>query len=682
MDIKRYTIKTSERTGGFSVDYAKELNPEQYEAVMAGEGPILVIAGAGSGKTRTVTYRVARLIESGVNPSKILLVTFTNKAAKEMLHRAELLISPTLTLPPSRGRGGVGGLWGGTFHHIGNLILRRHAEAIGYKQNFSILDREDSKDLLNACVSDAGIDTKSRRFPQGDILGDIIGLSVNTEESLERVISQRHPYFISLTDDIERIAHKYHQRKKRLNLMDFDDLLSNWRRLLQDCPDINELYSNRFEHILVDEYQDTNKIQADIIDLLASEKRNIMVVGDDSQSIYSFRGANFANIIEFPKRYPDAKIYKLTINYRSTPEILELANRSISFNRWQFPKTLRTVKSTGTKPVLVAFNDVLQQAEFVAQRILELRDEGLSLNDIAVLYRSHYHSMELQMELTKRGIPYEVRSGIRFFEQAHIKDVTSYMRVIVNPMDEIGWKRILKLIPKIGNVTSSKIWSIISRNNHPLNTLNSRETLDIVPRGAIKPFRDFLNNINKYGEPDLLKNPAEMIRLIIESGYEDYLFTKYTDAESRIEDLNQLNTFALQYESTKDFLSDLALLTSVVAEDVVVGGDDDERVKLSSVHQAKGLEWHIVFIIWLSDGRFPAAKAIKNGEGEEEERRLFYVAVTRARDELYLCYPVMSQDRWQEALIMNPSRFIQELPEDKYQKWAIDEERLLEMGEW
>lgn len=671
MEIKRYTIKTTEKPEKFSVDYARELNPEQYEAVMAEEGTILVIAGAGSGKTRTVTYRVARLVESGINPSRILLVTFTNKAAKEMLRRAEILIKTDIKR-----------IWGGTFHHIGNLILRRHAETLGYKPNFSILDREDSKDLINACISDAGINIKARRFPQGDVLGDIIGFSVNTEEPLEKVVYQKYPYFTPLIDDIERVAFKYNQRKKRLNLMDFDDLLLNWKRILEDSPDINEIYSNRFEHILVDEYQDTNKIQADIIDLLASRKKNLMVVGDDSQSIYSFRGANFANIIDFPKRYPYAKVYKLTINYRSTPEILDLANQSISFNRWQFPKALKTVKDSGAKPVLVAFNDVLQQADFVAQRILELRDEGVSLNDIAALYRSHYHSMELQMALTKRGLPYEVRSGIRFFEQAHIKDVTSYMRIIINPLDEIGWKRILKLVPKIGNVTSSKIWNLISTTEYPLDSLNSKEVTNLIPRTAIKPFGEFLDNIKTFREPVLLKNPSEMIRLIIESGYEDYLFTKYADAESRIEDLNQLSTFAMQYESTKELLSDLALLTSVVAEDVIMGGEDDEKVKLSSVHQAKGLEWKVVFIIWLSDGRFPAAKAIKNGEGEEEERRLFYVAVTRARDEIYLCYPIMSQDRWQEAMIMKPSRFIQEIPEEFYEKWVIDEERILEMGEW
>jgi len=671
MDIKRYTIKSPQRHAGFRVDYEGELNQEQYEAVMAGEGPILVIAGAGSGKTRTVTYRVARLVELGINPSRILLVTFTNKAAKEMLHRAELLIKTDIR-----------NIWGGTFHHIGNLILRRHAEAIGYKPNFSILDREDSKDLLDACLSDAGMDIKARHFPKGDVLLDISSLSTNTEKPLEKVIYQRYPYFITLIDDIEKIIHRYNQRKKRLNLMDFDDLLLNWKRLLEDLPDINELYSERFEHILVDEYQDTNKIQADIVDLLASRRRNLMVVGDDSQSIYSFRGANFANIIEFPKRYPDTKIYKLTINYRSTPEILNLANQSISFNKRQFPKVLKTVKPQGPKPILVGFNDVLQQAGFVAQRILELRDEGHSLNDMAVLYRSHYHSMELQMELTKRGIPYEVRSGIRFFEQAHIKDVTSYMRVIVNPFDELGWKRILKLIPMIGNITSSKIWNFISKTEHPLDSLNQKEVLDMVPKRAVNPFRGFLNNIRAYREPGLVKNPAGMIRLIMETGYEDYLIAKYPDAESRIEDINQLSTFALQYGSTKEFLSELALLTSVVAEDVVIGGDEDEMVRLSSVHQAKGLEWPVVFIIWLSDGRFPAAKAVKDLEGEEEERRLFYVAVTRAKDELYLCYPIMSQDRWQEALIMKPSRFIQELSEDTYQRWVIDEEMILELGEW
>ena len=462
ISVQKYTLKTHSYKENFTVNYQQELNPEQLEVVMSGDGPILVIAGAGSGKTRTITYRVARLIESGINPSRILLVTFTNKAAKEMLHRVELLISLNIRK-----------LWGGTFHHIANRILRSQAHVLGCDNNFSILDQQDSKELLNACVADLGFKTKEKRFPQGDILQDIISLSVNTQNKMDDIIVERYPFFYELTDEIKKVALHYQKRKKKSNLMDFDDLLLNWLTLLSDHSNMREYYSQKFQHILVDEYQDTNRIQSDIIDLLSQGHKNVMVVGDDSQSIYSFRGANFANIIEFPKRYPDVRIYKLETNYRSVPEILNLANTSIINNQYQFQKNLRAIRESGLQPVLVPFNDVMQQASFVAQRILELRDEGRSLNEMAVLYRAHYHSMELQMELTRRGIPFEVRSGLRFFEQAHIKDITSYLKVIVNPSDELAWKRIAKLLPKIGNATAHKIWNILSSSTSPLKSMNS-----------------------------------------------------------------------------------------------------------------------------------------------------------------------------------------------------------------
>lgn len=628
---------------------------------MAGDGPLLVIAGAGSGKTRVVTYRVARLIESGVNPSQILLVTFTNKAAREMLHRVKSLIKADIRR-----------IWGGTFHHIANLTLRRHGEAIGYSPKFTILDREDARDLLNACLTDLKINLKERRFPRADVLNDIISLTANTQANLEDVITNRYPYFLEHADDIARIAQFYHQRKTKLNLMDFDDLLLNWKLLLEKHPEIKESYAEKFRYILVDEYQDTNKIQAEIVDLLGYRRRNVMVVGDDSQSIYSFRGANFANIVEFPRRYPEAKIFKLEINYRSTPEILELANSSITQNQKQFPKRLTPVRGSGSSPALIPLKDVIQQAEFVAQRILELRDEGVPLKEIAVLYRSHYHSMELQMELTRRGIPFEVRSGLRFFEQAHIKDVTAYLKIIHNPKDELAWKRVVKLYPRIGSRTADKIWKHISSKENELKAARDQKLLAQIPRGAEEGWKRFLSLLKSLQAPEILKFPGEMIQVVIEEGYDDYLQNVYPNYQSRLEDLNQLGNFALQYGSLESFLSELALLSSVTGEDVA-DREEDEQVTLSSIHQAKGLEWRVALIIWLSEGRFPAAKALNDPEGEEEERRLFYVAATRAKDELYLCYPLMLPEGRYQSILLRPSRFIQELSEDTYEQWQIDE---------
>ncbi|MDO8785802.1 MAG: ATP-dependent helicase, partial [Syntrophales bacterium] len=395
------------------IDYERELNPEQFQVVMEEGGPLLIIAGAGSGKTRTLTYRVARLIESGVRPESILLATFTNKAARAMLSRVQALLSYSfgagLEMDVSR-------LWGGTFHHIAHRILRVNATLLGYEGNFSIIDSEDARQLINTCITEVGGDKKSDNFPRANVLGDIIGLSVNTELPLEEVVAERHPFFSARLDDIKVVASHYSRRKKKLNVMDFDDLIFNWKKLLTDFPDVLKVYGERFAHILVDEYQDTSAIQADIMDILASHHRNLMVVGDDSQSIYSFRGANFDNFIKFPDRYPDCKIFKLETNYRSTPEILHLANMSIINNEKQFQKNLQAVRGEGIRPVLVPAKDVFQQADFVAQRIIELIREGLPLQEIAVLYRAHYHSMELQMEMSRRVIPFEIRSGIRFFE--------------------------------------------------------------------------------------------------------------------------------------------------------------------------------------------------------------------------------------------------------------------------
>ena len=658
--MRRYILKTGPKGRRYAVDYERELNPEQLEVVMAEGGPMLVIAGAGSGKTRTVTYRVARLIESGVDPGRILLLTFTNKAAREMLHRVELLI-----------KGDVRQVWGGTFHHVGNAILRRHATFLGYGDNYAILDREDTKVLINSCIGELKLDVTKRRFPKADLIGDIISLSINTGKGIEEILLERYPFFLPLASQIEELAAHYQRRKREMNLMDFDDLLANWKRLLIDFPEVREAYSKRFEHILVDEYQDTNLIQAEVVDILAEGHRNIMVVGDDAQSIYSFRGANFANIIDFPKRWPDVKIYKLTINYRSTPQILNLANESISLNKRQFPKKLKPIRKEGPKPALVSAQDVLEQAEFVAQRVLELREEGRDLSEIAVLYRSHYHSMELQMELTRRGIPFEVRSGLKFFEQAHLKDVLAYLKVIQNPRDELSWRRILKLIRSIGNATAEKIWQFIIRGGNPLEAMTAPELPDLVPLKGREDFQRLISLLSEL-KKGRFETPAEMIQRILDEGYEDYIKQTYPNYYSRLEDINQLANFALRYTSLERLLSELALLSDIAAEHLVAGGPEDERVILSSVHQAKGLEWSTVFIIWLVDGKFPVLRSLEDEEGEEEERRLFYVATTRAKEELYLCYPLWVEEGGRGAIIQRPSRFVRQTPSDCYERLVIE----------
>ncbi len=445
---RQYTLQRAPVSTAVHIDYAAELNEQQLAAVTAPPGPILVIAGAGSGKTRTLTYRVAYLLENGIDPRNILLLTFTNKAAREMLNRVANLLPVDAS-----------GLWGGTFHSVGNRILRRHGTALGYSSGFTIMDREDQKDLINTVVASAGIDPKEIRFPKGDVLAEIFSFVVNTEMPMEALLADKFPYFLPLLDKIQDVRARYEKKKKATNSVDFDDLLQKTLLMFQQHERIAEIYRRQFQFILVDEYQDTNKIQADLVDLLARDHRNLMVVGDDAQSIYSWRGANFQNILEFPKRYADAQLFKIEMNYRSVPEILEVANAAIAANVQQFRKHLSATRESKTlKPALVALNDGAEQAQFVAQRILELRDENTDLNDVAVLYRAHYHALELQLELSRRGIPYQITSGIRFFEQAHIKDVTSFIRFVANPRDEVAFHRMVKLLPGIGNRTAENLW--------------------------------------------------------------------------------------------------------------------------------------------------------------------------------------------------------------------------------
>jgi len=560
---QEYILRPAHGARDLHIDYRKELNEQQYAAVTAGNGPMLVIAGAGSGKTRTLTYRVAWLVEHGVPPGRILLLTFTNKAAREMLRRVESLL-PT----------DISAIWGGTFHHVANRMLRRHAKLLGYGNDFTILDREDAKDMLDACLVEAKIDTREERFPKGDVLAEIYSLVVNTERSVEQVLAEQYDYFEHLAGPIKTLREVYRERKLKANAMDYDDLLVNGLRLFQEHGEVAERYREQFLHVLVDEYQDTNKIQADLIDAIAMLHRNLMVVGDDAQSIYSWRGADYRNILSFPERYPSARTFKIEVNYRSVPSILELANDAIKANVHQFAKNLRPVRSGGVKPWLVVCADSNQQAQFVAQRLLELRDENVPLNEIAVLYRAHYHSMELQMELTRRNIPYVITSGLRFFEQAHIKDVSCFLKVAVNPHDEMAFKRILKLMSGIGAKTADKLWAkfhpiLAGRARSPSAPQDGRlgepslpTTSDAVPAKARDEWKKMAATLNQFRKREP-KKAAEMVEQVIEGFYSGYLKVKYPNARAREEDLHQLAAFGMQFETVDDFLSQLALLTNL-----------------------------------------------------------------------------------------------------------------------
>jgi DNA helicase II / ATP-dependent DNA helicase PcrA len=645
-----------------SIDYRAELNDQQYAAVTSGPGPALVLAGAGSGKTRTLTYRVAWLLDNGVEPQNILLLTFTNKAAREMLARVQALL-------PLETRA----IWGGTFHSIGNRLLRRHAVEIGFRPGFSIMDREDQEDLIAAVVANSEIDTKQVRFPTAEVLGDLFSFSLNTGQPLAAVIAERHRRFQPLTQQIEWVQKKYEERKRAANTMDFDDLLMKTVGLLKGNPGVAEYYQRHFQFILVDEYQDTNWLQSDFIDLLAAHHQSVMVVGDDAQSIYSWRGANYQNILDFPKRYPQAKIYKIEINYRSVPEVLSVANAAIRANTKQFVKTLRAERaSTDLKPALVPLIDNNQQALFVAQRILELRDENIDLREIAVLYRAHYQSLEVQLALTRAGIPFFITSGLRFFEQAHIKDVAAFMKFVINPVDEVAFKRMVRLLPGIAAKTAERLWEQLNgisdneRKNFGAWLANGK----VAPKSQ-KSWEQLGHTLDEIAPNRQPVAPATMIHSILEAIYDDYLQSKYANYEQRRDDLLTLENFARTFQDSVEFLSQLSLMATGSSETIATEEDDSEKVTLSTVHQAKGLEWRAVFIIWMTDGMFPSGRSLESIEAVEEERRLFYVALTRAKDELYLTYPCCWPTGSLEQQIQRPSRFLKEVPSELLEEWRV-----------
>ncbi len=676
MTVRRYRLQPAIQAPVYRIDYAGQLNSEQLAVVEAPRAPLLVIAGAGSGKTRTLIFRLARMLEGGIPPEQILLLTFTNRAAREMLKRAAELVERLPGIDVRR-------ISGGTFHHVGSRLLREHGRLLGFDGTFSTLDREDQKGLMESCIAELGFAVGQRRFPKADVVVNLFSHAINTQKSLAEVIVQQIPQFEVLGREILEATARYVERKHELNLMDFDDLLLHWKRLLVEQPQVRSALQDRYRCILVDEYQDTNRLQGDLVDLMAATHQNLTVVGDDAQSIYSFRGANFANILEFPARYPECEVHKLTVNYRSTPEILRLANASIARNIRQYPKELTAARGEGGPlPALIPARDAGQQASFLAQRILELRDEGIPLEEMAVLYRAHSQSMEIQIELARRGIPFVIRSGVRFFEQAHIKDVLAFLRVASNPSDELAFKRLVKLFPGVGTGSADALWSAWRTSGELARSASADALLqpalvEQLGRRARPGWLQCRQLLHEISGPAMLAAPSQSIEAVLAGGYKDFLESQFVNGDSRLDDLRQLADYALQYPDVGAFLAEVSLLSELKGEDVVEGAEPDEFLTLSSVHQAKGLEWRAVFVAWLSDGRFPSAPALRDLAGEEEERRCFYVAVTRAKDELYLSYPILAAPRDGQRVVMKPSRFVSELPagEDApYEKWSLDED--------
>lgn len=630
-----------------TIDFKNSLNEQQYQVVTEADGPSLVLAGAGSGKTRVLIYRLAYLIEQGISPENILLVTFTNKAAKEMKDRAEGLLKTDLY-----------NLWMGTFHSIGARILRREAEHIGYSPDFTILDQEDAIELIDEAMDELGLKKQAKFLPKKNLILSIHSHAVNSQKSIDDTIFDQYPQLEEFLVHIRRISQLYKKKKKENNVMDFDDLLLNWLKILEDEA-ILQNYGNQFKYILVDEYQDTNKVQFGIIKKLAKLHNNILAVGDDAQSIYSFRAAEIKNILEFPEQFEDSKIFKLETNYRSSPQIVNLANHSIINNKDQFNKELQAIQDSHIKPILVKASDTYKQARFVTKKIRDYQSLGIPINDIAVLVRSRFQAMELEMEMLKHKIPYVIRGGKRFFEQAHIKDALSYMKIIQNPLDELAFKRALCLKPGIGKKGAQKLWTQL---------IKERKSFDDVYKKATKKqkegFKEFYNTIVRIKEKTA---PADMLRAIIED-YNDYCYTSFDNYNDRMMDLDELIKMADKYDSITAFTEALGLY-----EGFDSGNKDNNQdaLVISTIHQAKGLEWDVVFVLGLNEMEFPHPRCLESRSKLEEERRLFYVAITRTRKDLYMIYPELKYTRYQGPMFAQPSMFLIELPSGLYEKLKV-----------
>ncbi len=632
-----------------AIDYEDVLNPEQRKAVMTLNGPVLVIAGAGSGKTRTLIYRVARLVETGIPPEAILLLTFTRKSAQEMLNRASELSDKRCQF-----------VSGGTFHALAFKVLRSHAKSLGYENSFTILDRSDMEEVLRSLVTELKMNGKPARFPKRGTLANIISKAANLQQPVETLMLNEYGQFMEVAPLIQKLGKRYGDYKKTHQLMDYDDLIVCFRQLLMENPAVRKELGDRYRYVMVDEYQDTNRIQADIVKWLAHDHQNVMVVGDDSQSIYSFRGADFRNMLDFPNLFPNTTIIKLEQNYRSTQPILALTNALMAFAGEKYTKCLYTERKGGRKPKVIDTHTEQEQAVLIARAIRNGLQNGNSLNDFAVLFRAAYHSFELEAELTRQGIPYVKYGGFKFLESAHIKDFLAHMRVIINPDETVSWLRILRLVKNVGQGKSQKIIEWMKANRIAPFDLCKWPKMGKRDSG-LKPLGELLERLS----PQHL-TPVEAVRHVMDY-YGPLLRERYDDYPRRERELEQLASMAERYGKLRSFLDDLVLDPPGSSEDVT-SDTIDEKLTLSTVHSAKGLEWPVVFVIWAMEGRFPSARAYNNPDDLEEERRLMYVATTRARDFLTISYPGAEVPAWSDYTHGGNglSSFISTLPPDIY----------------
>lgn len=634
----------------FQKRYARALNPDQLAAVTHTEGPLLVIAGAGSGKTRTLTYRAAYLVEKGVSPSAILLLTFTRKASQEMLRRATQLLDER-----------CGKIAGGTFHSFANATLRQYASHMGLDPAFGILDRSDSENLIGMLRKEMQPATRRRSFPRRKTLADIFSRAVNKGLSLEEIIDNDYPHFESHLETIGCLYQLFEIRKQEHHFLDYDDLLVYLCRLLAEYPDVQDRISARYRYIMVDEYQDTNTIQAEILYLLTRTNQNIMVVGDDAQSIYAFRGANFRNIIDFPKRFPAARMVSLEENYRSNQPVLILTNTIIERAREKFTKNLFSQKKDGSIPVMVNAEDEYSQSRFIVDRIKDLQKQNLPLNEIAVLFRASFHSFDLEIELNREGIAFVKMGGFKFVESAHIKDVLAHLRVMANVHDRISWYRILLLIEKVGPKTAQKIYEATLAEKSGYTGLLSAE---VARSKGLERLKKLIATLDS--QP---KTVCEMGETIIDY-YMPILKNRYDDHPRRAKDLEHLVEIMERYRSLDPFLTDMALEppTTSFENTLYANTPGSDRLTLSTIHSAKGLEWNTVFVIWTLDGRFPSVHSLHKEAELEEELRLMYVAATRAKENLFFTYPSNVYDRSTGLTLNRPSRFLDDIPDDILEK--------------
>jgi DNA helicase-2/ATP-dependent DNA helicase PcrA len=665
-ELRFYPRREREVAPSSGRDFSSELNPEQHAAATHGDGPLLIIAGAGTGKTRTLVYRVAHLIGLGLPPERLLLLTFTRRAAQEMLSRAERLVGSASTK-----------VHGGTFHATGHRLLRRFGKSVGMPTEFSIMDQGDAVDLIGIARSSLGVGKKEKRFPKKETLHWIYSRHVNTEMPLDDILHREYPNFLDFTQEITRIFAEYISRKQERALLDYDDLLLCWALLLESNAEVASTIAALYDHVLVDEFQDTNQLQSRILRGMCRAHKNITVVGDDAQSVYAFRGASPRALLDFPKHFPGTRLVTLEQNYRSTQPILDVTNTVISRAPERFTKNLWTRRAGGERPWLVTIKDEHEQTRFVVDRILELHEEGVPLREIAVLFRAGYMSADLEIELANRNVPFEKWGGLKFLEAAHVKDVVAFLRVIDNPRDEVSWYRVLMLLPGIGDTTARGIMASMAERGWDPDALTHWAA---PPRArdahrALSQLLRRLRGTSRSDGPALDHGVAAEIDLIRQL-YDDLLRDKYDRPEPRLADLDQLRAIATSFPSRSAFLSTIALEPPQSTQDLAEGGSEseDDALILSTAHSSKGKEWDAVFLIWAVDGWFPMARATEDEEELEEERRLMYVAMTRARNHLALTYPMntYSTRRSADYSIDQVSRFLDRGVRDKMQRVVLE----------